>query len=367
MIYPRVDRAVVRRRRARQRRIPVVLLHPRAFRALPHRGASTRPARGTTSCRSLSRAACRGWRSLALGASRTWRDGAPNALGVLVAALRARVGGVRVPVLQRLGVEAAVVHPADVRAARARRRLTFSLRCDRRTLVRLTLPGAIARRFALARRRRSRLRPLVAPTLATGRSLWKSSPRSAPGSRARLRRRPPAASAAAFAFRERRRRRRRPLRGTIAPVAVDAGRGRRSPSPDSTRSARCARPRLSSGRRRRRRPFARDAPFYQIAMYDQTVPFYLGRTTTPRRLPRRARARHRRRARASRFRRWRRGSPQWRALDAGYAVMPPTELRGARRARRADARARARLAARDRESANERRGKQGPEGASAID
>jgi hypothetical protein len=26
-------------------------------------------------------------------------------------------------------------------------------------------------------------------------------------------------------------------------------------------------------------PFAADAPFYQVAMYDQTVPFYLGRTT----------------------------------------------------------------------------------------
>ncbi len=26
-------------------------------------------------------------------------------------------------------------------------------------------------------------------------------------------------------------------------------------------------------------PFANDAPFYQVAMYDQTVPFYLGRTT----------------------------------------------------------------------------------------
>jgi hypothetical protein len=26
-------------------------------------------------------------------------------------------------------------------------------------------------------------------------------------------------------------------------------------------------------------PFAADAPFYQVNMYDQTVPFYLGRTT----------------------------------------------------------------------------------------
>ena len=34
------------------------------------------------------------------------------------------------------------------------------------------------------------------------------------------------------------------------------------------------------GRAGRRPPFARDAPVYQIAMYDQTLPFYLGRTTT---------------------------------------------------------------------------------------
>jgi hypothetical protein len=28
-------------------------------------------------------------------------------------------------------------------------------------------------------------------------------------------------------------------------------------------------------------PFAADAPFFQVAMYDHTAPFYLGRTTTP--------------------------------------------------------------------------------------
>ncbi len=71
-------------------------------------------------------------------------------------------------------------------------------------------------------------------------------------------------------------------------------------------------------------PFARDAPVYQIAMYDQTVPFYLGRTTTvvafrdelalgidaepERQIPT--------------VGEW---IPRWRALGAGYAVLPPPE------------------------------------------
>ncbi len=71
-------------------------------------------------------------------------------------------------------------------------------------------------------------------------------------------------------------------------------------------------------------PFARDAPVYQIAMYDQTVPFYLDRTTTvvafrdelalgidaepERQVPT--------------VEEW---VPRWRALEAGYAVLPPPE------------------------------------------
>ena len=71
-------------------------------------------------------------------------------------------------------------------------------------------------------------------------------------------------------------------------------------------------------------PIPREAPVYQIAMYDQTVPFYLDRTTTvvafrdelalgidaepERQIPTVAA--------------W---IPQWRALEAGYAVMPPAE------------------------------------------
>ncbi len=71
-------------------------------------------------------------------------------------------------------------------------------------------------------------------------------------------------------------------------------------------------------------PFARDAPVFQIAMYDQTIPFYLGRTTTlvafrdelalgidaepERQIPTVAQ--------------W---IPRWRELAAGYAVLPPAE------------------------------------------
>jgi 4-amino-4-deoxy-L-arabinose transferase-like glycosyltransferase len=69
-------------------------------------------------------------------------------------------------------------------------------------------------------------------------------------------------------------------------------------------------------------PIPPGAPFFQIAMYDQTVPFYLGRTTTlvafrdelalgidaepDRQVPTVAA--------------W---IPIWRALDAGYAMLPP--------------------------------------------
>jgi len=71
-------------------------------------------------------------------------------------------------------------------------------------------------------------------------------------------------------------------------------------------------------------PIRREAPVYQIAMYDQTIPFYLDRTTTlvafrdelalgidaepEQQIPTLAA--------------W---IPQWRALEMGYAVMPPTE------------------------------------------
>jgi hypothetical protein len=71
-------------------------------------------------------------------------------------------------------------------------------------------------------------------------------------------------------------------------------------------------------------PFSPEVPFYQIAMYDQTLPFYLGRTTTlvgyrdelalgidaepDRQIPKIAT--------------W---IDQWRQLDAGYAVLLPTD------------------------------------------
>jgi hypothetical protein len=71
-------------------------------------------------------------------------------------------------------------------------------------------------------------------------------------------------------------------------------------------------------------PFSPEVPFYQIAMYDQTLPFYLGRTTTlvgyrdelalgidaepDRQIPKIAT--------------W---IDQWRQLDAGYAVLLPSD------------------------------------------
>ena len=81
VVYLLVDGAVVRRRRARERRIPPLLLHPRAFRsAFSPRGTGAR-GRGTTSCRG-SRSALLPWLSiLGAGLVRAWRDGAPNALG----------------------------------------------------------------------------------------------------------------------------------------------------------------------------------------------------------------------------------------------------------------------------------------------
>jgi len=69
-------------------------------------------------------------------------------------------------------------------------------------------------------------------------------------------------------------------------------------------------------------PFAGNAPFYQVEMYDQTIPFYLGRTTRlvafrdelslgidaepAKQVPTTAA--------------W---IPEWQALEQGYAVMPP--------------------------------------------
>ena len=100
------------------------------------------------------------------------------------------------------------------------------------------------------------------------------------------------------------------------------------------------------GLRSKRRPFDRDAPFYQVGMYDQTVPVLPRPHDDARRLPRRAGARPRRRAAEAGADARRQWIAEWQALPQGYALMEPRRARAAGRARRADARARARSAPR---------------------
>ena len=94
-------------------------------------------------------------------------------------------------------------------------------------------------------------------------------------------------------------------------------------------------------------PYDRSAPFFQVRMYDQTLPFYLERTTTLGRLSRRAGARPRRRAGA-------RHRPRSR-LDRALAIaVAGIRIDGARyacrirRCRHSDARDRVRRAPRAR-------------------
>jgi hypothetical protein len=77
--------------------------------------------------------------------------------------------------------------------------------------------------------------------------------------------------------------------------------------------------------RARHGPLRRDVPFYQVHMYDQTAPFYLGRTTTLVEFrdemalgidaePDKAYAS---------VTQW---LPVWTALDQGYALLPDDEV-----------------------------------------
>ena len=78
---PRADRALVRRGVERERRIPVVLLRPRASAALSDRGASARGLLVLLPSARGRRAACRGSAMLADGAPRAWREGASDRRG----------------------------------------------------------------------------------------------------------------------------------------------------------------------------------------------------------------------------------------------------------------------------------------------
>src|SRR5207244_3105264 len=95
-----------------------ILFRPRASATLPHdraqaRGSvvllhSDRPDRGAAMAR-------RAW----LRRSPRLAGGRAERARLFVAAVRARLGSVCVSVLQRLGLEAALVHPADFSPARA--------------------------------------------------------------------------------------------------------------------------------------------------------------------------------------------------------------------------------------------------------
>ena len=175
-----------------------------------------------------------------------------------MAAPRARLGGVRIRVLQPVGVEASVVHPADVRAAGPRRRRpaadaeprrrSLGRRCRAQSSSVLSrwrlLVGVRPDRRAPCGRAAARGNPRSVRTLAQGRG--SSSRRS--GARAR-----PCSAVRRYAASDD-----APLGALLGdrrPRALHARRRRRSPSPGSTRSARRARHRLSSGRRRPQAPF----------------------------------------------------------------------------------------------------------------
>ena len=249
---PRADRAVVRRRRARERRVPPVLLRPRALPALPHhRAQAHRPV-------VLLRPALR--RRHPAVADRAGAT-APRARGATARPTRSASRGSASRSSGRRSSSC-----SSARRARSCRRT--SCRCSRRwrsssagcwcgstprTLFRLTLPLVVAGSRAVARtacsptiatRRASRrARMPVGVLLAFGAWLKAGAAVAAAGGVVAL-----------VAFR----------RGAARTDGAVLGRRRccrstrsarcRSRSPASTRSARCARPRLSCGRRRRRRP-----------------------------------------------------------------------------------------------------------------
>ena len=115
---PAVDRALVPAGIARQPGIRAVLLHPRAFRALPDERA---PTRGQLV---LLRAAVPGGNaSLAAGLAwtlkRSWRNASDRGERLFLAEILPGLGAVRVRVLQLLRFQAPVLHPADVSGAGA--------------------------------------------------------------------------------------------------------------------------------------------------------------------------------------------------------------------------------------------------------
>ena len=262
----------------------------------------------------------------------------------------ARLGRVRLRVLQHLRVQAAVVHPADVSGAGARARLRAHAAVDARTLMWIALPLAIGgaasaslptslpgtrrdRGAGATTRRRSRSTRVRAVGAGRARRLRR-------GRHRRVRAVPP-----------RQRARRRPGASRRSSLSL-ARRRCSSRSSVTTRSPSCARPRLSSrDARTRERPAARSGVARLPGRHATTRRAVLPRPPdAARRFPRRdgARASTPSRARATDHARAgsRRGTPRRRATRSCRPRLPPMLAT----AGRADARARARPAPRVRDA-----------------
>ena len=259
-----------------------------------------------------------------------------------------RLDRVRVPVLQRVGLEAAVVHPAAVSRARRCSSAGSSSAMSQRTLFRLIVAARRSARGSLLALTCAACYDALVGRLADARTPALDLREARPvhrGAASPPRRLGYALSRAALSRGTGEARR---TWGVIGAVARDDRRRCSSSSPPTTRSAPPARRPTSSTALENgpAPPFDRSAPVFQVGMYDQTLPFYLQRTTTLGRVSRRARARPRRRAAERHRARGRLDRARGSALPQGYALLGAGHARQARGARRAVARPRARPAAR---------------------
>ena len=267
-LFLALDRAVVHRGLARQRRVLPVLLHSRALPALSDDRASAR--RGVVVFRA---ALARRDAAVAAGAGLGPRcepggTGTPTANGfswqrfalvwsafvfVFFSASGSKLPSYILPMFPVLALRRRLAPLPD----------RLEMACAP------VWPVAIAAGAVLLSRLSSTI-PSCAGSSPTRRRWCRRSP-SAPGSRPRRPRPRPAASSPSLALR------RRTARGrTIAVLAlalVDAGR-----RPDRARRLRRiphdpVEPRYPAGAEAVNGPFAADAPFYHVHMYDQTVPF----------------------------------------------------------------------------------------------
>ena len=232
------------------------------------------------------------------------------------------------------GSKLPVVHPADLSRARAADRLAAhgpsrSARCSAWSLPLVVIVGRCALGVLFG---------YDALAARTGRRAAAARRRCSPTGRgSRL------AFAVAFAggivgvvvARPRRAHARGARAGASAALAVDAS----SCSPATTRSAQSRSTRADPrARRRSAGPAASpDVPFYSVRMYDQTLPYYLGRTVTLVAHPDELAHGHRERAREGDRRPSANGSSAGRRRAQAYAIMQPDEYDDAAARRRADA------------------------------